>query len=460
MGEKTEAQSLVSVVMPVYNGEKFLHECMDGLLAQTYDALELICVDDGSTDASLAILNSYAEADARVKVISQENAGPGRARNVGINAAEGEYLYFFDCDDWCEPQLLESAVARIEQTGADVVVLPFYTYDVRVGTPLIADWALLRDKFPRELNTWHDNPEWLFRAFSNLPWVKLMRMSFVRENNLRYEEDVRFTEDLMFSAPALVRAKGITYTDEYYIYHRTGTFENTMTFKDRRPLDFLTAFRTLKTWLEDEGVYDELRVAYANWAMESCRYNLTDLNTLESYLTVARELGQNGGLESLGLADFPAEAWQEPCFESLREGLQGDPYELLHKLYVQEREEHAVNRDCREVERLQKAEQMGMVDGLRVELSETKDDLQRRRKWLDETTAYLHQTIDELNVTEYKLEETDSKLTQASQELEFTRAELTAQANSAEQKIGSAVCYVPRKIQEKLIAADKIKAKS
>ena len=97
----------VSVILPVYNAGKYLHQCMDSIVNQTLKDIEIICVDDGSSDNSLEILRQYAEKDERVKVIAQANGGAGAARNNGLRAATGEYLSFLDSDDFFELDMLE-----------------------------------------------------------------------------------------------------------------------------------------------------------------------------------------------------------------------------------------------------------------------------------------------------------------------------------------------------------------
>ena len=138
----------VSVIVPVFNEEAFLPQCIDSLLAQSLTDIEVICVDDGSTDATPAILADYARADARVKVISQNNAGPAKARNRAIEVARGDYLYCCDADDFCKPNLLEGAVQVAERYDADVVLLPFMLYDNKIATPISVPWSLPRHLFP------------------------------------------------------------------------------------------------------------------------------------------------------------------------------------------------------------------------------------------------------------------------------------------------------------------------
>ena len=108
-------QALVSIVVPVYNRHNYLAECLDSLMVQTYRNLEIILVDDGSTDDSLAICQSYAKKDARIKVIAQENAGVATARNTGVQAAIGQYLMFVDSDDYVAKNYCELAVNALQE---------------------------------------------------------------------------------------------------------------------------------------------------------------------------------------------------------------------------------------------------------------------------------------------------------------------------------------------------------
>lgn len=112
----------VSVIVPVYNQEKYLEQCVKSILVQTLHEAEFIFVDDGSTDSSLSMLKEYEKQDSRVKVITQENGGAGKARNTGLSVARGEYLSFLDSDDFFEPDMLEKAVAALEDSKADFVV--------------------------------------------------------------------------------------------------------------------------------------------------------------------------------------------------------------------------------------------------------------------------------------------------------------------------------------------------
>ena len=117
---------MISVIVPVYNVESYLPKCLDSIIAQTYTDLEILVIDDGSTDRCGAICDSYAERDRRIRVFHTENRGLSAARNLGLDHAKGEYIGFVDSDDWIEPDMYEVLLRKAEETGADIVECGFW----------------------------------------------------------------------------------------------------------------------------------------------------------------------------------------------------------------------------------------------------------------------------------------------------------------------------------------------
>ena len=129
--EMCKNQPLVSIIMPVYNCEKYLPESIESVISQSYQNWELIIVDDGSNDRSILIIESYAERDSRIRLYKNESGehGPGIARNYGIEQISGKYTYFIDADDWIEKDLLQDTVTLAEETGADIVPFGYLIED-------------------------------------------------------------------------------------------------------------------------------------------------------------------------------------------------------------------------------------------------------------------------------------------------------------------------------------------
>ncbi len=209
----------VSVVIPVYNSERYLSECLDSILNQTLQDIEVICVDDGSTDQSLEILNSYARADARIYTITQDQKGAGAARNLGFRHATGEYVFFCDSDDLCDAELLEKTVARATETQADIVGFDFVRFyedgseKQAIGVHL--DWLEFDNpehELPESFN-YMNCPDRIMSIVNPTPWNKLYRSAFIRDNNLLFEE-ISSSNDITFAAVSVATAQIVAYIKE------------------------------------------------------------------------------------------------------------------------------------------------------------------------------------------------------------------------------------------------------
>lgn len=183
---------LVSVVVPVYNSEEYLAECLDSVIRQTYENLEIILVDDGSSDGSAKICDDYAALDSRVKVIHRikDSTGPGEARNIGAEAAVGEYLLFVDNDDWIDEKLVERTLEVAERNSADIVLFHF----ARVEEGKTVSTSSTSVKLPdNEVISAESDPEIIVCSCS--PVDKLYRKCFWDENGFAFTVD-RYFEDL------------------------------------------------------------------------------------------------------------------------------------------------------------------------------------------------------------------------------------------------------------------------
>lgn len=186
--------SKISVVVPVYNVEDYLDGCLESLVVQTYQDIEIVCVNDGSTDASWEKLQLWAERDERVKLLCQDNAGVSVARNAGIEAATGAYVCFLDPDDRFLPRTCEEIHACLSSTGADVMVFGA-TYVPESPRSSWLDSALS----PRDIDYPSFSTDILFREAS-LPfiWRLALKRSFLAAYGLRFDERLHFGEDQAF----------------------------------------------------------------------------------------------------------------------------------------------------------------------------------------------------------------------------------------------------------------------
>ncbi|MBO5436511.1 MAG: glycosyltransferase [Thermoguttaceae bacterium] len=207
----------VSLIIPVFNAEKYLAQCLDSAIRQTLRELEIICIDDGSTDSSAEILKQYAVRDSRIRVIHQENGGPGpsAARNRGLDAAHGEFIAFMDADDWCEPEMCETAYSLAVQHNAEIAQFNFY----RIKNNIIKPWKKC-PKGPRIFTTLRERYETV-EMLSGAVWVRLYKKSLLDQWHIRFPEKMVF-EDNYFALFAALRAERITHIGDILYNYRQG----------------------------------------------------------------------------------------------------------------------------------------------------------------------------------------------------------------------------------------------
>ncbi|MCD7754497.1 MAG: glycosyltransferase [Clostridiales bacterium] len=270
---------VVSVIIPVCNVEKYLRQSLDCILGQTLTDFEVICVDDGSTDQSPAILEEYAQKDTRMKVLRQENRGAGAARNLGFSHATGTYAYFFDADDLCSPELLEKTVARAEETKADIVAFDFIrfhedgTVENRVG--IHADWLPPET----EVFSYRDCPDRIMSVINPTPWNKLCRTAFLREHQLKYEE-ISSSNDIAFSAVSAASAERISFLKEELFQYRVGHANTISSTKSTKLYNVLTAVTSATAQVQALPYYDKIKKAAFRFAIDNyifaLEHNVTD----------------------------------------------------------------------------------------------------------------------------------------------------------------------------------------
>ncbi|MBD5389434.1 glycosyltransferase [bacterium] len=190
---------LISVIIPMYNAEKFIEKCLEHLIHQTYHHLEIIIVDDGSQDNSVRICQKYAKEDPRIRIIQQKNGGPSVASNAGLDAAQGEYIHFHDHDDFVNLDYFERMSAAIALTEADI--LCGEVNQVAYNFPVFNQIEILTTLTDKVIKTRANrfNPAWRY----------VYKKSFLKSAGLRFEPQAFGTQDLFFTKPAIILAKTV-----------------------------------------------------------------------------------------------------------------------------------------------------------------------------------------------------------------------------------------------------------
>lgn len=327
----------VSVIVPIYNGELYLRQCLDSIVNQTLKELEIICVDDGSTDSSLSILEEYQKSDDRIRIIRQQNLHAGIARNNGMKQATGEYLAFWDCDDFFNLDALKLMYERAEQVEADICVCGGNQYfeeeDILVGTPAYLHMNQVPESgvFNRE-----SNEQYILTFTNGAIWNKLFRNEFVKEEGIDFNS-ARTGEDIFFTLHALCAAKRVTVVNKRLINYRVnrkGSLVNTLSEASTEPI---------RSWMDtaerliQKDIFPEQ--SFVNKALGSIIYILNNIQTADGLLK-AIDLLKKEGFEGLHFSGKEREYfyvdWQYEWLMRLRND---EPIDFIaymkHLLYTQ-----------------------------------------------------------------------------------------------------------------------------
>ncbi len=263
---------LVSVIIPVYNVEKYLPKCLDSVIGQTYKNLEIICVNDGTPDNSSAILESYAEKDSRIRIINQENKGLSGARNTGIAFATGDYIVFLDSDDWMDVETIETAIKYSENT--DTVMWGYIrefpnksiekkifdgsrSFDENATRNLHRRLAGLTGEELRN----PENTDALVTA-----WGKLYTASIIKENNLQFvDTKIIGTEDLLFNMYYFCFAKRSFFIDKSFNHYRKDNETSlTRSYKSKLFSQWSELYSRIRKCIDENNLGEDFHKALDN----------------------------------------------------------------------------------------------------------------------------------------------------------------------------------------------------
>jgi glycosyltransferase involved in cell wall biosynthesis len=272
------AASKLSVIVPVYNGEAHLLECLKSLASQTFADLEVLVINDGSTDGSLAIATKFSRDDPRFSVISTTNRGVSAARNTGLEAARGTYVTFVDADDWVEPsmyqELMQPTAASAYDAVAGDLTIEQRNGKTRVEVTSIAGGAydaesIRRAIWPILVSSDHLTRDWPYRIVT-----KVFRREHLVQHDLRFESGLRAAQDFVFSVAAMARAESFYYAKGTSDYHYRWTAGS----RTRSPLstawsNYRTVDRALKTALSTRPEFAmQLRLAELHGDLSALTY--------------------------------------------------------------------------------------------------------------------------------------------------------------------------------------------
>ena len=260
---------LVSIIIPVYNVERYIKACLESLCEQTYQEIEIIAIDDGSTDLSGDICDKIAKKDSRVSVFHLPNGGVAKARNYGIETAKGEYLAFADSDDVVGDKFIEQAVLAIK--NVDYVSCAFKTVNDKAEECLV-DYMAEYGESVYCTEYLKKMAEYQAGAYWGANWGKLYKSSIINEHNIRFEPNVGFAEDFRFNLEYLKNVDKVALIHNPVYYYRIDT-KGSLSKKGRKPeifwQEYFELYRRYKTLYDIKGILKDVEIQLAKFLIEA-----------------------------------------------------------------------------------------------------------------------------------------------------------------------------------------------
>ncbi|MEV7800319.1 glycosyltransferase [Microbacterium foliorum] len=296
----------VSVVIPMHNAERHIQDTLQSLASQSLLDFEVIVVDDGSTDGSASIVDSFVGSDRRFRRVEGPAVGSaGAARNVGVGVARGEYLGFLDADDLYAPSMLEKLYAKAKADRADVVLSGFSTLDDVTGERKSQPWALRVDTMPADTPfAPEDVADHLFYFTNPANWNKLFRRAFIADAGIEFQP-LKRANDAYFTYMSLARAQRISYVAEELVEYRVSNTTSLQGSVHETPLEFVEAITGIYESLKAAGIYERHERAFMNLVASMSVGALSRAKTAEAFATTYDAL-RNDVFPRNGLTEAPS----------------------------------------------------------------------------------------------------------------------------------------------------------
>jgi glycosyltransferase involved in cell wall biosynthesis len=299
----------ISVIVPVYNTSEYLVQCLDTIVNQTFRNIEIICVNDGSTDGSTDILNEFSSKDYRIIIVERKSASGSAAcpRNAGLDIARGKYVMFLDSDDYFDICMLEKLLTHAEKTEADLVMCDNSTVLFYSGK--IDDRNTeLHYKYLPELRTFSymDIPDTIFQISNAAVWHKLILRETITKHNLRFQLDVPSLDDVYFVNLLLVLSKRISIIRDRLIFYRSNRYGAQTTEIEKHKDSVFLAFSELNKYLIEHSLYETVKFSLQNWTLATMAWWLSSIGKHDVFNELY-SLYKNEYFDKLGLMNIAPE---------------------------------------------------------------------------------------------------------------------------------------------------------
>ncbi|MBQ9360526.1 MAG: glycosyltransferase family 2 protein [Lachnospiraceae bacterium] len=246
--------------MPVYNNSEYLIQCLKSIQNQTYSDLQIICIDDGSTDSAGEIADEMAKSDNRFTVIHQTNHGESHARNTGLRIAKGNYIAFCDCDDWIEPDMYGTFINKAEETEADIVAGSWYKEKADVSEAVVNDKAVMSEEFGRDELLRYIYERDSYQAFAYM-WNKLYKREMFYDKDgefILFDESLELGGDVLYLARLAINASKAVYVDIPFYHYRIKEISGSHTTELKKLRDWVKAYEMTVDLMKQNKVTKEI----------------------------------------------------------------------------------------------------------------------------------------------------------------------------------------------------------
>ena len=288
----------ISVIIPIYNVENHIHVCINSVLKQTFQDFEIICIDDGSNDSSLEILEYFSKKDSRIKIIRQNfNQGPGHSRNCGLNVAKGEYIFFLDGDDWIDFNAFEVLIKKADENNLDLLLfneIEFNGKTLKFSNSSSLDNEFIINYENKVFNRFDLDKKDLFKLSNNI-WNKLYRRSFLDENNIRFYNKNSAYENIPFFYNVMTSAERISLIADTLYNYREDKFLLGKTNNEKIFDIFNICWNVLDVFIKNKQLYQYYNCVLLNHIFSNLemKYELIDDELKERFFIETQSLFRN-----------------------------------------------------------------------------------------------------------------------------------------------------------------------
>lgn len=313
----------ISIIIPVYNAEQYILVCLDSVCRQTFTDIEILCIDDCSTDSSVEKIKKTAVRDSRIVLVhNEQNVGAGKTRNKGIMIARGKYFFFLDADDFLEINALEKLYYSAEEHNLQLCFCPHFKYyesDSSTGRDSHTTDIFLK-RFRNRVFSWSDVQRFLYQNVFCVPWNRLYRTDFVRNSSIRFP-DLKNSEDFFFGEAIVTIAErmGVVDSENPLIYYRVGRKGQVSSTIEQNPYCMLKSIWLLYSFLKSNNKLKGMEKSYHSIVLEMLSFSISEAKNTEQIIEHTVKYGFHEiGMNDLQCEDFINVAYYKQYCELLK----------------------------------------------------------------------------------------------------------------------------------------------